>query len=119
MPFNITSNRDLNGDGSGSDRPLFVGRNSMYYPHRWNIDARFSRFIPIRKSMRAEVIAELKNLFNIVQVQGVNTTIQVDTQGNPINPIPTYVSSYSNPGGFVPNGGFEQREFQIGFKFYF
>lgn len=119
LPFTPTSNRDLNGDGSGSDRPLFVGRNSMRYPQRWNVDARYSRFIPIRGTMRAEVIAEFKNIFNIVQTQSVTTTIQVNTQGVPLSPIPDYVSSYSNPGGFPPSGGFEQREFQLGFKFYF
>ncbi|MCX6549403.1 MAG: TonB-dependent receptor [Acidobacteria bacterium] len=119
LPFTITSNRDLNGDGSGSDRPLYVGRNSMYYPNRWNVDARFSRYVPIHKTYRAEVIFEFKNLFNIVQTQSVTTTTQVDLLGNPLAPIPTYVSSYSNPGGFVPNGGFEQREFQVGFKLYF
>jgi hypothetical protein len=69
--------------------------------------------------MRAEVIAEFKNIFNIVQTQSVTTTIQVTTQGVPLTPIPDYVSSYSNPGGFPPSGGFEQREFQLGFKLYF
>ncbi len=119
LPFTITSNRDLNLDGSGSDRPLYVGRNSMRYPHRWNVDARFSRFVPVRKAMRGEVIAEFKNIFNIVQAQSVTTTVQVDSQGRPLTTIPDYVSSYAKPGGFTPTGGFEQREFQIGFKFYF
>jgi hypothetical protein len=119
LPFTITSNRDLNGDGSGSDRPLNIGRNSMYYPNRWNVDARYSRYIPIRKSVRAEIIAEFKNIFNIVETQGVLSSVQVDTLGNPLTPIPTYVSTHSKPGGFTPNGGFEQREFQIGFKLHF
>jgi hypothetical protein len=119
LPFTPTSNRDLNLDGSGSDRPLYVGRNSMRYPERWNVDARFSRYIPIRKSVRGEVIAEFKNIFNNVQTQSVTTTVQVNTLGEPLQPIPNYVSSYSKPGGFTPSGGFEQREFQIGFKLYF
>jgi hypothetical protein len=113
LPFTVTSNRDLNGDGSGSDRPLFIGRNSMYMPHRFNVDARFSRYVPIHNAMRLEIIAEFKNLFNTVQLQNVNSSVQVDTLGNPLVPTPT------NAWGFPATGGFEQREFQLGFKFHF
>ncbi len=113
LPFNISSNRDLNGDGSGSDRPLYVGRNSMYMPNRYNIDMRYSRFFPIYRTMRLEVIAEFKNVFNKQQLQGVNSSVQVDTAGNPLVPIPT------DAWGFTNYTGFEQREFQLGFKFHF
>ena len=48
LPFNIRANQDLNGDGqANNDRPLFVGRNSMYLPNRYNVDLRYSRFIPL------------------------------------------------------------------------
>ena len=68
LPVNIRSNADLNGDGVASDRPLFVGRNSMYLPNRYNVDLRYTRFIPLRGSVRAEVIAEMKNVFNTEQM---------------------------------------------------
>ena len=113
LPFNIGSNRNLNLDGSGGDRPLFVGRNSMYLPDRWNIDMRYSRFITISGPRRIEIIGEFKNLLNTVQTAGVNSTIQVDLQGNPLSPIPTTGS------GFPATSGYEQRAFQLGFKFYF
>jgi hypothetical protein len=119
LPYTITGNRDLNLDGSGSDRPLNIGRNSMYLPARWNVDMRYSRFVPLPRSLRMEVIAEFKNLFNIVQTAGVLSSVQVDAQGNPLTSIPTFVSSYDKPGGFQPTSGYEQREFQLGLKFYF
>ena len=42
---------------SGEDRPAFVGRNSMYLPNRYNVDVRYSRFVPIRGDVKAEVIS--------------------------------------------------------------
>jgi hypothetical protein len=110
LPFNVISNRDLNNDGFGSDRPLGVGRNSMYLPHRYNVDMRYSRFVPITGTVRGEIIGEFKNIFNTVQTSGVTSTIAVDTLGNPIAPIPSDVE------GFLPNGGYEQRQFQLGFR---
>jgi hypothetical protein len=110
LPFNIVSNRDLNNDGFGSDRPLGIDRNSMYLPHRYNVDMRYSRFVPIAGDIRAEIIGEFKNIFNTVQTSGVTSTIAVDTLGNPVTGIPTDVS------GFLPNGGYEQRQFQLGFR---
>jgi hypothetical protein len=114
LPFNVRASADLNKDGDATnDRPLFVGRNSMYLPARYNVDLRYSRFVPIRGSIRAEVLAEFKNIFNIVQTSGVNRIIQTDALGNALAPIPTDGS------GFPATAGYEQREFQLGFKIYF
>ncbi len=88
-------------------------------PNRWNVDARYSRFVPSARRCGAEVIAEFKNIFNIVQTQGALTSIQVTHPGRAADANPGLRQFVSNPGGFVPNDGFEQREFQIGFKFYF
>lgn len=119
LPFNITSNRDLNVDGNGSDRPLNVGRNAGRMPARWNVDLRYSRFVRLRHDMRLEIIGEFKNVLNTVQVSGVLSSVQVDTQGNPLSPIPTFVNTYGKQGGFQPSSGYEQRAFQLGFKFHF
>ena len=54
LPVNIAGNRDLNGDGVDSDRPLGVARNSLYLPARKNVDLRYTRWIPIRGSVRAK-----------------------------------------------------------------
>jgi Carboxypeptidase regulatory-like domain/TonB dependent receptor-like, beta-barrel len=113
LPVNEPANRDLNGDGVNSDRPLNIARNPLYLPVRKNVDLRYTRWIPIRGSSRAEVIAELKNVFNTEQMSNINTTIAVDTLGNPVTPIPT------DPYLFVNPSGYEQRKFQLGFRFRF
>ncbi len=125
IPFTVTSNRDLNLDGVGSDRPLNVGRNSVYLPARWNVDARLSRFIPLGSNRRVEVLAEFKNIFNIVQTSRVRTGVNVDTAGNVLTPLvfgsvrSTLTSLPTNGNDFLPQSGYEQRKFQLGFKFSF
>jgi hypothetical protein len=114
LPLNVLANRDLNGDGVNSDRPLFVDRNPLYLAARKNVDLRYTRFVPIHNSIRAEVIAELKNVFNTEQLSNVNTNTVVDTLGNPTaGAIPT------DPYQFVNPTGYEQRKFQLGFKLRF
>ena len=110
LPTNIIASRDLNGDGVNSDRPLNVTRNSLYMPVRRNVDLRYTRWIPVRGSVRGEVIVELKNLFNTQQMSSINTTTVVDTAGVPAAAIPADPYDYVNPGGF------EQRKLQLGFK---
>jgi carboxypeptidase family protein/TonB-dependent receptor-like protein len=110
LPLNQPASRELNGDGVASDRPLFVARNALYLAARKNVDLRYTRWIPIRGSVRGEIIAELKNVFNTEQLSGINTTIAVDTLGNPLATIPTDPYQYPNPSGY------EQRKFQLGFK---
>jgi hypothetical protein len=110
LPLNIRSNLDLNGDGVTSDRPLNISRNSLYLPVRRNMDLRYTREIPIAGTVRGEVIAELKNVFNTQQMAGINTVITTDAAGNPLAPIP------SDPYGFSGASGYEQRKFQLGFK---
>jgi hypothetical protein len=110
LPINIRSNLDLNGDGVSSDRPLNVARNSLYLPNRYNVDLRYTRAIPLHGSVRAEVLAELKNVFNTEQMSGFNSVVTTDAAGNPTAPIPT--DGY----GFPSATGYEQRKFQIGFK---
>ncbi len=110
LPVNILSSRDLNGDGVNSDRPLFVARNPLYLGPRQNVDLRYTRFVPIRGSVRAEIVAEMKNVFNTQQLAGVTTNTVVDALGNPAAAIPTDPYSFVNPSGY------EQRKFQLGFK---
>jgi hypothetical protein len=110
LPVNIQANRDLNGDGVNSDRPIGVARNPLYLPARKNVDLRYTRWIPIHGNTRAEVIAELKNVFNTEQLSGVNTSTPVDAAGNPLAPIPDDAYQFPNASGF------EQRKFQLGFR---
>ena len=64
IPVNLRSNLELNNDGTASDRPIGVPRNSLNLPARKNVDFRYSRRFRIQGDMAAEVIAEVKNLFN-------------------------------------------------------
>jgi Carboxypeptidase regulatory-like domain len=113
IPVNLRSNRELNNDGTGSDRPVGVPRNSLNLPARKNVDARYSRRFRIQGNMAAEIIAEVKNLFNTVQPSGVNATIATDVLGVPLAALPTSGDQ------LTPTGGYEQRQFQLGFKFTF
>jgi hypothetical protein len=125
LPFTVTSNRDLNLDGNNSDRPLNIGRNSYYFPARWNVDARLSRFIPLGGTRRVEVLGEFKNIFNIVQTSSIRNGVNVDTAGNILSPLvfgnvaSDLTSLPSDSSDFLPTGGYEQRKFQLGFKFSF
>jgi hypothetical protein len=60
--------------------------------------------------VRADVIAEMKNVFNIEQMSGITTSTVVDAAGAPIVPIP------NDPYLFSSASGYEQRKFQLGFK---
>ena len=113
IPVNLRSNLELNNDGTASDRPVGVARNSLNLPARKNVDARYSRRFRIQGNMAAEVIAEVKNLFNTEQVSGVNPTVPTNAQGVPLGTLPTSGSQ------MTPTGGYEQRQFQLGFKFVF
>ncbi|MFA5909068.1 MAG: TonB-dependent receptor [Vicinamibacterales bacterium] len=113
IPVNLRSNRELNNDGTASDRPAGVARNSLTLPSRQNVDFRYSRKFRIRGAMAAEVIGEVKNVFNTEQVSGVNATIVTDLFGAPTGPLP------ASGKDLTPTGGYEQRQFQLGFKFTF
>ena len=113
IPVNLRSNLELNNDGTASDRPQGAARNSLSLPARKNIDARYSRRFRIQGDMAAEIIAEVKNLFNTIQPSSVNATIPTNAQGVPTAALPTSGSQ------LTPTGGYEQRQFQLGFKFTF
>jgi hypothetical protein len=119
LPVNLLSNTDLNFDGVNSDRPLYIGRNSLYLPNRYNVDGRWTRFVPLRGSVRAEIIAELKNIFNTQQTSAVGTTIKTDAAGNPLIGIPSDTNAFTVANGFAVPSGYEQRKFQLGFRLRF
>ena len=52
IPVNLRSNLELNNDGTASDRPLGVARNSLTLPARKNVDFRYSRKFRIRAAWR-------------------------------------------------------------------
>jgi hypothetical protein len=113
IPVNLRSNLELNNDGTASDRPSGVPRNSLTLPARKNVDARYSRRFRMQGNMAAEIIAEVKNLFNTVQTSSVNATVATNAQGVPLAALPTSGDQLQ------PTGGYEQRQIQLGFKFTF
>ncbi len=107
LPFNIRSNQDLNRDGVQNDRPLGVARNSGRLGRVLNLDARYSRFLPLRGRVRAELFAEAKNLLNVNNVASVNRVVATDAAGNPTLPLPDE---------FPGTGAYQQRRVQLGAK---
>jgi len=116
---NVRGNRDLNGDGvATNDRPLFGGRNTATTGNVRQVDLRYSRFIPIREAMRFEIIGEFTNLFNILNISGVNAVVPVNADGTlAASTAPTILTATDKRQ--VATGGFPQRIFQLGFKFHF
>ncbi len=113
IPVNLRTVTEINADATASDRPDGVLRNSLNLPARYNVDFRYSRRIRVGGNRAAEVIAEIKNLFNTVQTSGVNANVATNALGVPTGTLPTSVDQ------LVPTGGYEQRQLQIGFKFTF
>jgi hypothetical protein len=107
LPFSIRSSTDLNADGVTNDRPIGVDRNTGRFGNVYNLDARYSRYIPIRGTQRGEIFIEAKNLFNRENVASVNRVIATTTAGVPAVPIPDV---------FPGTAGYDQRIIQIGFK---
>ena len=106
--FNMGSNRVLNGDASTPStfqRPLFVGRNTITAPPTFELNARYSRYFPIREMLRAEFFAESTNVFNRTNVTGLNSTATVDTLGQIVTPASLAWTS-----------ALDQRLIQLGFK---
>jgi hypothetical protein len=115
IPIYVRSTADLNNDGILADRPVGVTRNSINLPSRRNVDLRLSRQLPLGGARRAELIAEVKNLFNTVQWSNVTNAAVATVAGTgaAVNPLPTKGDQ------LTPGGGYEQRQLQIGFKFQF
>jgi hypothetical protein len=114
IPVNLRTNPgEINNDGIASDRPSGVPRNALQLPARYNVDMRLSRQLALGR-FRPEVIAELTNLFNTVQWSGVTATVAVNpATGVPVGALPTSADQ------LAPSGGYEQRQFQLGFKLSF
>ncbi len=128
--FNITSNSDLNRDGVlGNDRPVGIERNSGRTPRQFNVDLRYSRFIPITERFRVEFFAEAVNIFNINSVFQYNSTV-LPSNRNALPGVATSFDTLVNPltgelRGSLPDfrnlsvTSLDSRQIQLGFKFNF
>lgn len=111
--FNIVAATDINGDGfTGSDNPVGIGRNSGVTPKQFNLDLRYSRYIPITERFRIEAFVEFLNLFNVNSVFQINSlTVTTDALGNATQALPTPQTRAVT--------SLDSRQAQIGFKFIF
>ncbi|MCU1290866.1 MAG: Outer rane receptor for ferrienterochelin and colicin [Acidobacteria bacterium] len=115
--YPITTNFDLNGDGIGNDIPVGLERNAGRAPGFFNVDARYSRVIPITERFRIELVAEATNVFNINSTLSYgSTTLQSGfdretgafTGGAPEFPLTSFTRTAQ-----------ESRQGQFGIKFIF
>ena len=116
LPFNIRSNRDLNGDGVTNDRPLGLERNVGRLGTVFNVDFRYSRFVPIAGKTKGEVFLEGKNLFNRQNISGVNRVVTTDVAGVPAVDISNTTATGTLLQPFSGTAGYDQRIIQVGFK---
>ena len=113
VPIGLRTNPgEINNDGVASDRPSGVPRNSL------NFRRAITSTPPVAPdrvggATKAEVIAELKNVFNTVQWSPVNGTAIAGTRHRRPIGLPGECDL------LPPSGGYEQRQFQLGFKFIF
>lgn len=105
LPYNIRARTDLNADGITADRPNDIERNSGELGNFFQVDARYSRFIPFGERVKGELFVEAKNLFNNEITRAVNSIVTTDPLGNPVNPIPDE---------FAATQWYQQRQFRLG-----
>ena len=111
IPVNLRSNRELNNDGTSSDRPSGVARNSLELPARYNVDFRYSRRFRVHgDGRRGGDRRGDEPLQHCSDRRASTRTIATDTLGDPLAPLPTSADQLQ------PTGGYEQRQLQIGFR---
>ena len=107
LPFNIRVTTDLNADGISADRPNGIERQSGKLGSFYNLDARYSRFIPIGRTVRTELFVEAKNIFNQRNVRAVNSVVATNAAGDLASALPAE---------FPVTATYEQRQVQLGVK---
>jgi hypothetical protein len=108
-PFSLTSNSDINGDGTFDQDRQFVngvdtGRNSFRHPNYYRTDIRVAKIFRFGDSNRAEVALDVFNLFD-------NANRFVGTSNR---------NFLNNPAAGVPNeqiGGSRQAQISLRYQF--
>jgi len=86
----------INGS-NGAYRIDVVGRNTFRYPRTQVADLRVTKSVTVKERFRAEFIASAFNLFNHVNVTGINTTGYFVTTSNISIPSGTVTCSSASP----------------------
>ena len=82
--LNETTSTLLNGDpvGSGIQRPLFIGRDTIRGPNIYQIDARYTRTVfSYRERLLVKLLAEANNVFNVKNITAISTTASTTALG--------------------------------------
>ncbi len=119
--FNIVANRDLNVDGiNGSDRPLFIGRNTGRTPKQYNWDFRYARIVKLTERFNVEVFGEFVNLWNRNSIFSLNGTVTTDVLGQILDgtTVTNTLPNFRTRVGAAPSS-LDSRQFQLGFKLNF
>lgn len=101
----------------GTNRPPFIARNNFQQPRTANIDLRISRRFSFSETAKFEVLAEAFNLFNHVNVTGVDTLLYA-TGGTSTAPTLTLNRTFSIPTASA-NSLIAQRQIQLALRFEF
>lgn len=118
-PFNILLGFDANNDGrSQSDRPGQAGRNTGIAENYLTLDMRLGRGFTIKETRRLEFTFEAFNLFNRVNMQGINNTVGTSLIGvTDFNLRGRRDRTPTEPLGFTSAG--DARKLQLGLRFTF
>jgi len=110
---------------NGSGRVPFIGRDSFRFPVILNTDIKVARMFRFRERLSLEVSAEVFNLFNNLNVTGLNTTLLSASGGTApsagVNGAQTltYQSSFNTLTAASNSIFLTQRLFQLGAKVQF
>jgi hypothetical protein len=107
--FTVFTGFDANNDGNPlSDRPGFLGRNTLMGPGYASVDVRVARPIKFTERLNSEFSVDFFNLFNRVNIRNLNTFYGSSN----LNVAPV-------PGFGTPSEVFNPRQIQFGFKLKF
>jgi Carboxypeptidase regulatory-like domain/TonB dependent receptor len=109
--YNIFAGSDANRDGNPlSDRPGNLGRNTLKGPNYASFDMRVGRAFQLKEHLRAELSADMFNMFNHTNIRDLNTLYgQTDLSLAP-NPV---------LGFNTPRDAYNPFQFQFGAKLSF
>jgi hypothetical protein len=103
-----------------SDRVGSIGRNTYRGDSSYNTDVRMQRVFKVRERLKAEASAEVFNLFNRQNVNGIDTVYGAATF---LGPIPQKfgdgITSSANPTFGWPNFVAPARQVQVALRFNF
>jgi hypothetical protein len=111
----------VNGSG-GATRLFETGRNTYRYPSTYVVDLSVSKNFKITERYNLQVLAQAFNLFNHLNVTGIQNTGYIITSGTISGktvPVLNYNVPFSNINNANSNFAYSTRQLQLGAKFSF